>query len=272
VVTSQKGDSINVLCYTAPIRNPAGEIVSVIEMSTDITELRQLQTQLSSIGLIVSSTAHDIKGVLGGLKGGNYLVETGIKKGDLGRIKQGWEMVQRNLHRVRNMVFNLLYYSKDRGIKWESVDIYHIAHEVFDILKDRAKEMKVNLEIDVEKDIGIFDGEMNAIHSMLMNLVENSIYACWVDKKKENHLINFSVYQEGDNVIFKISDNGMGMDRETRDKAFSLFFSSKGSEGTGLGLFVANKIVKSHHGGISIESSPGEGSCFTVKIPKKSSN
>ena len=71
VVTSKKGETINVLCYTAPIRNASGEIVAVMEMSTNITELRQLQSQLSSIGIIVSSTAHDIKGLLGGLRGGN---------------------------------------------------------------------------------------------------------------------------------------------------------------------------------------------------------
>ena len=59
------------------------------------------------------------------------------------------------------------------------------------------------------------------------------------------------------------------MDNETRNKVFSLFFSSKGTEGTGLGLFIANAIVKQHCGTIEVESETDKGSHFTVKIPRK---
>jgi signal transduction histidine kinase len=76
------------------------------------------------------------------------------------------------------------------------------------------------------------------------------------------------VKDEGENISFIISDNGIGMDRETRNKAFSLFFSSKGSEGTGLGLFIANKIAQKHGGKIVLESELGEGSSFTIVFPK----
>ncbi len=58
-------------------------------------------------------------------------------------------------------------------------------------------------------------------------------------------------------MVFEVEDNGIGMDRETREKIFSLFFSSKGLKGTGLGLFIANKIVDKHGGSIEVESEPG---------------
>jgi signal transduction histidine kinase len=69
-------------------------------------------------------------------------------------------------------------------------------------------------------------------------------------------------------VQFEVEDNGIGMDRETQEKVFSLFFSSKGSEGTGLGLFVANKIAAAHGGNIQVESRVDEGTRFIVTIPK----
>ncbi|MBF0104665.1 MAG: HAMP domain-containing histidine kinase [Deltaproteobacteria bacterium] len=69
--------------------------------------------------------------------------------------------------------------------------------------------------------------------------------------------------------MITITDNGVGMDQETKNKAFSLFFSSKGTEGTGLGLFVSNKIALSHNGTISIESTLGQGTCFTIVLPNK---
>jgi signal transduction histidine kinase len=73
----------------------------------------------------------------------------------------------------------------------------------------------------------------------------------------------------GGNVQFDIIDNGIGMDSQTRDKIFTLFFSSTANRGTGLGLFIANKIVCQHGGSIRVDSKVGQGSRFSVKIPKK---
>ncbi len=68
-------------------------------------------------------------------------------------------------------------------------------------------------------------------------------------------------------MIFEVEDNGIGMDQETREKIFSLFFSSKGIKGTGLGLFISNKIVDKHGGDIEVESEPGRGTRFMVRLP-----
>ena len=65
----------------------------------------------------------------------------------------------------------------------------------------------------------------------------------------------------------QVEDNGMGMDQETREKIFSLFFSSKGIKGTGLGLFISNKIVDKHGGTIEVDSEPGRGTRFLVRLP-----
>ena len=72
--------------------------------------------------------------------------------------------------------------------------------------------------------------------------------------------------------MFEIEDNGIGMDRETREKAFSLFFSSKGAGGTGLGLFIANKIAQAHGGSIDVQSEEGKGSHFIVELLRKRPN
>ena len=104
------------LCTTAPIRNAEGEVEAVIEMSMDITQIRQLQSQLTSIGLLVGSISHGIKGLLTGLDGGIYLVNSGFEKDRPERVTKGWEMVQRNVDRIRSMVLDILYYAKDREL------------------------------------------------------------------------------------------------------------------------------------------------------------
>ncbi|MBW1898471.1 MAG: HAMP domain-containing histidine kinase, partial [Deltaproteobacteria bacterium] len=64
------------------------------------------------------------------------------------------------------------------------------------------------------------------------------------------------------------TDNGIGMDQETREKIFSLFFSSKGIEGTGLGLYISNKIITKHNGSIEVTSTIGNGADFKITVPK----
>ena len=93
--------------------------------------------------------------------------------------------------------------------------------------------------------------------------------ACRVDKKKAGHRITLATRQDERFIHFEIKDNGIGMDQETKEKAFHLFFSSKGSEGTGLGLFIANKIAAAHGGKIQIDSAPNRGTHFVISIPRQ---
>jgi PAS domain S-box-containing protein len=268
VVTSKDGRQINVLVSTMPIRSPAGNIDSVIEMSVDITQIRRLQSELTSIGLLISSISHGLKGLLNSLDGGIYLVNTGLKKNDRERIDRGWEIAQRNVERIRSMVLDILYYAKDREPEWEKISAVELAREIYEIMEPRAGKLGVELTGNLDEDIGDFEGDRKAMRSLLINIMENSLDACRVDQKKQSHQVTFGVGDNGDHVEFEIADDGIGMDRETKEKAFSLFFSSKGTEGTGLGLFVANKIAIEHGGSIALESELNKGSRIKVRIPR----
>ena len=118
------------------------------------------------------------------------------------------------------------------------------------------------------KKVGKFEVDAGYIHSALINILENAVDACIRDKSKRSHRIIFGVRQAKKNIIFDVFDNGIGMDRETRDKIFTPFFSSKGEKGTGLGLFISNKIIEQHGGSITVKSTEGEGALFTIRIPK----
>ena len=268
VVTNRAGKQINTLVYSAPIRDAEGNIKRVMEMSADITPIRDLQTQLESIGLLISSVSHGVKGLLNGLDGGMYLLKTGVAKDHKGRQEQGLEMVERNVDRIRAMVLNILYYAKERTPNWESVDAPELGREVVGVLEEKAKEINISLRAEIG-DVGEFDADRLAMRSLLINLLENSLDACRVDEKKTAHEVVFRVLATDEEVIYEISDNGIGMDRETREKAFSLFFTSKGVKGTGLGLFIANKIANAHHGRIKLDSKLGEGTRIAVHVPRR---
>jgi PAS domain S-box-containing protein len=271
IVTSMSGDQYNVLVHTAPIRDEKGEISHVMEISTNITPIRRLQSQLESTGLLISSISHSIKGLLTGLDGGMYLVNSGLKNENRKRLEQGWEMVARNVDQIRSTVMNILYYAKEREPSNDEIPASELAAEVLRVVKPRAEKHAVSVSGAVDDSAGMILGDRSALRSLLINLLENSVDACRVDQKKPDHRISLSVKGGADEVIWEITDNGIGMDRETREKMFTLFFSSKGMEGTGLGLFVADNIARSHGGSIEVESEVDRGTRFVVRIARERS-
>mgnify|MGYP001075553580 FL=1 len=149
----------------------------------------------------------------------------------------------------------------------EAVDLAAIVAEFREGLEKKASDADVSLSVDLGEDLGTFEGDPQALRAMLLNLLENSLDACRMDKDKDGHAIRIAIHRDEPWMRIEVEDNGLGMDRETREKIFSLFFSSKGIKGTGLGLFISNKIVDKHGGDIVVESEPGRGTRFTVRLP-----
>jgi PAS domain S-box-containing protein len=268
IVATREGETRNVLVYAAPIRDANGTITRVMEMSADITPVRELQSQLTSLGLLVGSVSHGLKGLLTGLDGGIYLVNSGLEKGDQSRVTKGWEMVRRNVARIRSLALDILYYAKDREPAFEPVTVRDVVEEACAATASRAAEHSVTLANELTPAAGVLDADPRAMRALVVNLLENAIDACRVDRRKAEHLVHVRADGDEDEVRLEVADNGIGMDRETREKVFTLFFSSKGTEGTGLGLFISNKIARAHGGRIQVDSKEEQGSCFRVAIPR----
>jgi signal transduction histidine kinase len=114
----------------------------------------------------------------------------------------------------------------------------------------------------------------DGIHSLITNLVTNAIDACRFDpdESKERHTITVRCSTDPAGVtIIEVADDGAGIPEEVADKVFQDFFSTKGTEGTGLGLLIINRVVEEHGGEITYRSSPEHGTTFTVTLPPLSS-
>ncbi len=234
-----------------------------------IREKTELQSHLSSLGLMIGSISHGIKGLLTGLDGGMYLLDSGFSKKNKEQVKEGWEVVKLMVERIRKMVMDILFYAKERDLKLERIDIRNFVEEVIKELEPKMESLKIKFIHNFNSKLGEFEVDVTYVHSALMNIIENAIDACGRDQAKKLPEIIFSVKAHKKNIIFKISDNGIGMDSETQARIFTPFFSSKGSKGTGLGLFVSNTIIQQHGGEINVKSTSGQGTVFHVKIPKQ---
>jgi signal transduction histidine kinase/DNA-binding response OmpR family regulator len=269
VITSKSGEQYNVLTITAPIKDSSGEITQVMEMATDITQIRQLQSHLTSLGLLLSSMSHSIRGLLTSLDGGIYSLESGVKKNDPEQIAKATKTLKEMASRIRNMVLDILYYTKDRDLNWTNIHVLDFSKDLCSIVKQKADKNMIEFNCDLNTHLGSFEIDPGSLRSALVNIIENSIDAC-IDVKNKNKqpMITFKVVDKKDRVIFDINDNGTGMDEETKNNMFTLFFSSKGYRGTGLGLFIANQVIEQHGGSIKVESTLGEGSTFKITLPR----
>jgi signal transduction histidine kinase/FixJ family two-component response regulator len=269
VVTTRSGQQRIVLTMTAPIRDENGNIVEVMELSTDISQIRELQSRLTSLGLFIGSISHGVRGMLTALDGGMYRLEKGIETGNMDRIRSGVELVKLMVARIRNSVLEMLYYSKERELNIQHIDVRSFAESVANFVEPKAEKHGIAFQRDFSQDLGQVSLDPEVISSGLVNILENAVDACIDDEAKPHHEVVFAVSATAHEVCFAVRDNGTGMDRQTQEKMFSLFFSSKGSRGTGLGLYIANDVVQQHGGRIEVQSALGEGTEFRVFLPRQ---
>jgi PAS domain S-box-containing protein len=251
------------------------KMMGTVAFFQDLREIKRLERELlgaerlAAIGQTVAGMAHCVKNILHGFKGGSYILNTGIEKGNPEKLKAGWEMVQRNIGRTSALVQDLLSYSKEREPEPEPCQLNQIVTDVCELMQAMAEEHAVEINKQLDPNIGEVVLDPRSLHRSLMNLVSNAIDACRDDDAPgKDHVVTVTSAMEGDGWIkFSVQDNGSGMTDDVKDKLFSSFFSTKGAQGTGLGLLVTRKLVEEHHGSISVDSQWGQGTTFTIRLP-----
>jgi len=236
-----------------------------------VAEKSELQSHLSSLGLMLGSISHALKGLLTGLDAGVYMVDGGLDKGNMNQLQEGWEIVKQRMERIRKVVLDILFYSKKRELKMERMNAVTLAEEVAAAVTGKLTETGIVFVKEFDPESGEVEADPAYLQAALLNILENALDACLAKGARKPPRVVFSLQTKKDRLEFDILDNGIGMDPATQEKLFTPFFSSKGDKGTGLGLFIANKIVEQHGGQITVSSAPGRGSLFRVMIPKTAS-
>jgi PAS domain S-box-containing protein len=269
LVTAKDGSQRHLFIASAPILDDQGQVSQVIEMSTDITELRHVQDHLAALGLRVSSISHGIKGLLTNLDGGLYLLQSGLDKSDTEKTGEGLEIVKFTADRIRRMILDILYFAKDRPLQIQRTDMRKFANELATAFEGRLHGKEIRFDYRPDPSIGQIDLDTTVMRTALLNILDNAADACREEKSGRESQITFGVRGDEDYHVFDIIDNGVGMDKPVLENLFDLFFSSKGHRGTGLGLFVAHRIITQHQGTIHVSSKKGEGSHFRVVLPSQ---
>lgn len=259
------GRICQILLQTSPVLSDQGEVMAVVGMATNITQVRIDQKELATLGQSIALLSHSLKNMLEGLQGGAYVVDEAFKDGDMELARKGWQIVNKNIFGVTDYVKNILYSSKTRPLKYDLVSPAQLARDALALFRERAAGMHIRLREQINPHVPNVHLDIASIGMMLNNLIWNALEACLNDASKKNHFVSVKTdFFDDAHFMFEITDNGIGMDQKIQRHIFEEFFSTKGSAGTGLGLAVVEKIVNRHGGKIEVASTPGKGTKFKI--------
>jgi len=234
-----------------------------IEDTTYYQSMLQAE-RLVAMGQTIATLSHHIKNILQGLRGGKYMVAEGIKRDNLDAIQSGWKICEKTHERIEALVLDMLSMSKDRKPERKPTDLCEVIGDAVDLCRVRAHENRVELLWNRPEAFPKMMLDAEAIHRAVLNLIGNALDAC---QEREDGRVAVAIERNSEGVVLQVIDNGIGIPESDLQKIFSLFESSKGSRGTGLGLPVSLKIAKEHGGNLSVESAVGTGTTFTLELP-----
>lgn len=239
----------------------------------DLRENKRLEQEkleaerLAAVGQTVAGLAHTIKNLLMGLEGGMYMLDSGLRKADATRVTQGWDVLRRNFEKTTGMVKDFLSFAKGRLPQVQPTDPVALARSVVDLYRDAARLQGVELLLEEPQQIEPAPLDPDGIETCLTNLISNGIDAAML-RETPGGKVALRVLERREDLVFEVTDNGIGMDSEVKQKVFTTFFTTKGGKGTGLGLLTTRKIVQEHGGYLDLESVPGQGSTFRITLPR----
>jgi signal transduction histidine kinase len=214
----------------------------------------------------VAALSHHIKNILNGLKFGGDMLRKGIDEKDEGYLKHGWRLVEANQGKIYDLVMDMLSYSKEREPSVQRVDLNAVLSEVVELLGPHARERGITLRGEPAPKLPACLADREAIHRALLNLAANALDAA-EGGEAPAVVVSSAVEGDGEWLRLMVADNGTGIAPEKMRELFRPFVSTKGARGTGLGLAVSRKILREHGGDILVESTLGQGSTFTMRLP-----
>ncbi len=268
-----------------PITDKSGEVTGFNGITRDITERKRFEEEIKSKNeklkelndnkdKFFSIIAHDLRSPFQGLLGVSNLLITEADNLSKEEIKEFAMLLNNSLNNQFRLLEDLLSWARIQSGKMKFEPIILVALEetynVLQMFKTNLKSKNIDTKINVGEDVTVF-ADKDMFYLLLRNLISNAIKFT-----NPGGLIEINASVEGENVVFEVKDNGIGIEEEDLEKLFKLnsHYSTEGTHneaGTGLGLVLCKEITDRHKGKIWVESASGSGSSFMFTLPKNNS-
>jgi len=190
---------------------------------------------------------------------------------DQQQVTEYLELVSKENERLTGLIDNFLSFSRmernKQAFSMTRTSPARIARDAAEAIKTKFSAGQCVFEVDIGEDLPDVLADRDAMITVLVNLLDNAYKYSYDDKR-----IELRAFARDGSVWFTVCDNGSGISRRSAKRIFKRFYQvdrslSRSAEGCGLGLSIAKFIVDAHKGSIGVESRPGEGSIFTVRLP-----
>ncbi|MCL0040805.1 ATP-binding protein [Thermodesulfovibrionales bacterium] len=268
VIVPENGKSFYAIVSFLDVRDREGNIIGHVLIFKDITRLKQLESEnernrrLTAMGELAIKIAHEIRNPLGSIE-----LFASLLASDLMGTEQGDYAVRitKSVRSLVNTLDNMLRFTREIRPKPEYSCLNDAIRETCDEFKELFTSNNIRLYIN-EKGQYWMPVDKGLIKQALINILLNSVHAMINGGSIEIEIRGTSYANSGGGVEIAIRDSGHGMDAETKGRIFEPFFSTK-DRGTGLGMSIAEGIIKAHKGTIDIKSEVGHGAEFIIKLP-----
>ena len=235
------------------------------EIDLKTQELMESQDRLihserfAAVGEAAAYVSHEIKNPLMIIGGLAHQVERRLAGEP--ETKDKLHIIQREVRRLETFLGELRDFTRPALPVKQKIDLNRVIREVAELMEEAAREKGITLEENLTRELPPLEADPNQLKQVLVNLIKNALEA-----SEEGGRIYLASGQENGQAWFSVRDTGKGMPKDILDNIFHPFFTTK-EKGTGLGLPVIHKIITDHRGNIAVDSSPGRGATFLVKLP-----
>jgi PAS domain S-box-containing protein len=248
-----------------------GKTTGVLGIARDITEQKEERERaaradkLRALGQLASGVAHDFNNSLAAILGRAQLLRRQVNDPALVR---NLDIIQTAAEDAAATVRRIQTFARKSPVKeFELLDVGSLLNDAIEITRTRweneARLRGLEYEVRLEAEAGQSTyGSASELREVFVNLIVNA-----VDAMPKGGKLFITCRRQGERLQLQFKDNGMGMPDDVKQKIFEPFFSTKGAQGTGLGLSVSYSIMERHEGSISVISQPGNGTTFTIDLP-----
>jgi PAS domain S-box-containing protein len=263
------GGEARVQASTSAIYGASGEVEGVLLIGQDLTLLRALQERaehaqkLAEIGRLAAGIAHEINNPLTAVTAyAEALVTKHAVGGDAGDVEKLRRILEAG-QRIHRFSRDLVAYARPPQQKEELVDVARVLEQAAQMCEPALAAAGAKLERHIESAPPVW-GQRSSLVQVFVNLLTNAAHAL----ERGGGTVTLELAPSGDHVAARVKDDGPGMAIDVKRRAFEPFFTTKADgKGAGLGLSIVQGIVSRHGGAISVESTPGAGTAFTVMLP-----
>lgn len=240
-----------------------------ITHTKELEQLLLVRNKMASLGRVASGMAHEIRNPLTGITSYLYTLEQLCEQNtllpkDIDLMKEIIDQLKLASHKVDAVIKRVLDFAKPTAPQMVSIDINQALNNVLGLTAVTMRKAGISVDTELEKDLPRCYGDMALIEQVFLNLIQNAGRA--VRTVRGAKQVSVSSYSQDNQIYIAVTDTGPGVPDALKEKIFDPFFTTS-SDGSGIGLSIAQRIVTDHNGSIALQDSPSKGAFFLVTLP-----